>query len=551
MRIRALPSLAAILLLVGCQDATLPSAAEPPSRPAATISHWPTWGTRGFYFLPWEPPVGETPGAFDATLSPVVRICRVTNEVCGPTLATFTKTSGSYGRLVTVDTQEESYDVSWPTGSTGAQTGQVYRVSVTVGTRELGFMDVLMVGSFWEFFATDTEVYHPWFAGWNLPISFRIDQDVPGTLNITPTSLTLNVGESRTVTSQLLDLRGQAITGELGWMLQTNTGAPEVAVLDSGWVVGTGAGTGTLWAWYGDLMTSIPVTVTDTRLAWSSVATGDPETTRELWGTGTSNVYAASHTGLLRYDGATWQHIEGARWRSLHDVSGTSSSNVWAVGADGIILRYNGTAWSGQRFDGTAVQAHPLTSFDAPARRITLRGLHAISATAAVAVGDSGTALFHNGTAWSVSNTGTTADLTDVWGTSLTNLYATTSTGRVMRYNGTVWSFVTGVQAPGALHAVWGSGTTNVYAVGDGGLVFRYNGSTWQRVRLPTRVPLYAVWGSSATTVYAAGAEGTIYRWNGTAWTPEKLASGQSQLFGVWGTGSVVYAARAGGLSRR
>ena len=38
------------------------------------------------------------------------------------------------------------------------------------------------------------------------------------------------------------------------------------------------------------------------------------------------------------------------------DVYGSGAGNVFAVGADGLIMRYNGTAWSAGRFDGDRAQ---------------------------------------------------------------------------------------------------------------------------------------------------------------------------------------------------
>jgi hypothetical protein len=38
-------------------------------------------------------------------------------------------------------------------------------------------------------------------------------------------------------------------------------------------------------------------------------------------------------------------------------------------------MRYDGSGWSAQRFDGTSVVAEPLASPTVPARRIALRAL--------------------------------------------------------------------------------------------------------------------------------------------------------------------------------
>lgn len=553
MRLGRLP-IVCLAALAACDVADTPTAAAPPQAPARAVSHWPTGGTWGFYFLPWEAPAGYTPAPFDGTLSPVVRVCRVTNGACGPTLATFSRTSGSYGRRVTVNAAEESYDVDWPTGSTGAAPGQVYRVSVHVGARQLGFADVRMITSWWEFFTTDTDEYVPWVAGWELPVSFRIAQGIPGSVTVSSTSITVDVADGKAVTAQALDLRGQPLpAGDVGWEIVSTSPAPgPVAVLDSGMVVGENVGTAILYVWAGDVTVQVPITVTDTRRPWTAVSTPDFGGNRAVWGTSATSVYAAHHTGVSRYDGAAWRQEEAVRWRSMHDVLGFGATSVWAVGDGGTIVRFDGTAWSGYRFDGAAVAPHPLNAWEPPARRIDLRALWGSAAGSILAVGDSGTALRWDGTQWTPLATGVTAGLTDAWGSAANNVYATTADGRILRYNGTAFSVVSGVQAPGALNAVWGSSASNVYAVGAGGIVYRHNGASWQRIRLPTRRDLYAVWGTSATNVFIAGEGGTIYRFDGTKWTPEKSPIGGSQLYGLWGapTGEI-FAAGAGGILKR
>lgn len=534
---------ASLCAVAACGTADAPTLAGPEAPPALEVRHASTSGYPGFYFYNGILPSPSQLGTFDPNVSPTVRICRITGDVCGANLATFTRTSGSYGRLVTVDTGEERYELSWPTGSTGAQTGHIYRVSVSVGTRVLGFMDVKMVASWGEFFGTDTDEYIPWFAGATLPVYFRIETGVPGSITVSPSSISLNVGAGVSVSSVLRNLHGQPMADTaLWWMDDTN-----VAQLDSGMVVGLTPGTTTLWAWYYDIEVAIPITVTDTRRAWNTQTPPDAEGIRGLWGSAASNVYAASHTGLLRWNGSAWAHVTDARWRSLHDVWGSAAANVWAVGDRGEMLRWNGTAWSLHRYDGTSVAAQPLTSFDVPARSYTLRGVWGSSASNVLAVGDSGVVLRYDGTAWTRMTTGTSVQLNDVWGTASNNVYAAASNGRLLRYNGTSWSFVPGVQSQGALWSVWGTSASNIYAVGEGGIVFRYNGTSWQRIRLPTRQVLYAVGGTGASNVYVGGAAGALYRFDGTNWTPEKAHNAQSRIYGFWGTGTDVLASDASG----
>lgn len=547
--------------LAACDAPTAPAAAnEPttqvpvgaPAQPRGTISHWSNWGTPQFYFLPSTPPTDVAENAFDATLSPTVTICRMSGSTCGTTLASFSKSSGSYGRTIAVSTSGRSYTVVWPTGSTtGMGSGQTYRVAVTVGSRTLGFEDVRTVSNSAGLAAVDTSLYEGVVSGQSFTISFRINQGIPASISLSSANFTVGVGSGKAITATVTDLRGQVMSNpDLGWQIvNSSAAAGQVAVLDSGMVIGTNTGTATLWAWVDDVETSITVTVNEPRHQWTVLSTPDNQGIKAVWGTASNNMFAASYTGVLRNNGGSWAHVAAARWRSMNDVVGLSASNVWAVGDNGMMLHFDGSTWSGWRFNGTTVAPYNLSTWALPGPKYHLRTLWTMSPFI-VAAGDSGTALYHDGTQWVQVETGITANITDVWGSSPSDVYGTTSDGRLWHWDGAgVWK-VTTVQSPTALNAVWGTSSSNIYTVGDGGVVYRYNGSTWQSIRLPTRNNLYAVWGTSANNVFVGGAGNALYRWDGTSWTAEKLPQGQ-QIFSFWNDGINTYLTGAGGLIAR
>lgn len=551
-----LVSVTALAACGGADALTTPGSTFTPGQPRHELDDWNHYGLDQFYFLPASLGSGKTDNTFDSTLSPTVTVCLMGPTTCGATLATFTRTSGTFGRTIAVNTTSRSYTVNWPTSTTtsGSATrvsaGQVYRVSVAVGTRALGHEDVKFVSSSSQLASVDTSQYKGAVAGSTFAISFRVNQGIPGSIQLSASSISENVNDGKPLTVTLRDLHGNTMTSPwLGTEIDNDVAAPgEIAVLDSGLVVGQFTGSATFWAWIGDLEVSIPITVTDTRHAWTVQATPDDQGNRSLWGTSATNVYAANHTGVLHFNGTTWAHEAAPRWRSTYDVYGTSASDVWAVGDQGMILHWDGSAWSASRYDGTSVQPVSLTAWDVPARQITLRALWGIPGQVLATVGDQGTAMYYDGTSWNVVPTGVTSNLTDLWGSGLVDWYATTSDGKLLHYNGSVGP-VAGVTAPGSMNGVWGTSATNVYVVGDGGTVYHYNGTSWSSVRLPTRSNLYAVWGTSATNLYVGGENGTLYHYDGTNWTPEKIAQGSSQVWGFWGDGGTnVFAAGAGGL---
>jgi hypothetical protein len=542
-----------LLALAACSPdlpTDAPSVAAPTGGPSREINdEW--WnGAYGLVFLPGTIPPGA--GAFDNNVQPTLRMCRITNlttSACTSTIATWTRTSGSYSRTITVSST--AYNLSWPTGSTGATSGQTYRMTVIANGRTLGWQDVRIVSTTSQFNAVDTDEYKPCYTNANCVISFRLAQGTPSTITLSASSVNLNVGDGQIVTGQVRDLRGNVMANTPVYFEIESSSSPAAAQIDSGMVVAQAPGTAILWAGYLDVWVQIPITVTDTRRAWTVQAGPDDQGNRGIWGTAANNVYTANYLGIWRYNGSSWSHVPQARWRTFYDVYGINANNIFAVGADGLIMRYNGSAWSAQRFNGSTVVNEPLTAPVTPARRIALRALWGLpSLNFAVAVGDSGTVLYHDGTQWNDFSVPMDAALTDVWGTDLSNFYATTSDGRLLRWNGSTVSTVPGLPADGALNAVWGTATNNVYVAGDGGILYRFNGSTWTRIRLPTRSTLYAIWGTSASNMFVGGEDGALYRYNGTSWIPEKSDGGQSQIYGFWGTasGADLFASGAGGL---
>ena len=56
-------------------------------------------------------------------------------------------------------------------------------------------------------------------------------------------------------------------------------------------------------------------------------------------------MFAVGCGTIMHYDGSTWSEMEGAIM-CLFGVGGASSSDVYAVGAEGTILHYDGAVWT-------------------------------------------------------------------------------------------------------------------------------------------------------------------------------------------------------------
>jgi hypothetical protein len=168
---------------------------------------------------------------------------------------------------------------------------------------------------------------------------------------------------------------------------------------------------------------------------------------------------------------------------------------------------------------------------------------------------------------WTPQPNVTDADLTEVWGTSGTNVFTvgeratdTDLFSVIFRYDGTRWDRQLAEDGL-RLRGVWGSGPADVYAVGfdffsPDARVLRYDGTRWSPVEGFAsdgfeELRLLSVWGSSPTDVFIVGAafdgefdRSLIFHYDGVSWTRMFVGGDVDPgLADVWGSGpSDVYA---------
>ncbi len=99
-------------------------------------------------------------------------------------------------------------------------------------------------------------------------------------------------------------------------------------------------------------------------------------------------------------NGQTWHLISPTTGLDgLNDISMLNDNKGLAVGNNGSILQYDGTAWS--------VMERPVVQ--------NLHGIHYLAPDKAWAVGDAGTILYFNGNEWTQQSSNTNANLSDVY----------------------------------------------------------------------------------------------------------------------------------------
>ena len=254
-----------------------------------------------------------------------------------------------------------------------------------------------------------------------------------------------------------------------------------------------------------------------------------------IWGSGPGDIYAVGGNGtIVHYDGSAWSIMNSGTTHWLLGIWGSGPSDIYAVGSGGTILHYNGLAWSAMD-SGTAYE---------------LRGVWGSGSSDVYAAGQGlgrfATILHYDGTTWSSMNidapeqsAGTTPQLAGIWGSGPGDVYAVGRERTILQYNGTTWLHVfheAGVDLAG----IWGSGPGDIYAVGvaTGGsssAILHYNGTAWSTIWTSNSM-LAGIWGSGPSDIYAVGYGGTILHYDGTTWS--SMTSGTTNgLQGIWGSG--------------
>jgi len=321
-----------------------------------------------------------------------------------------------------------------------------------------------------------------------------------------------------------------------------------------GWAVGRDyTGASNILRWSGTWPTG----------AWSTFPS--PDATRDLrgvalssptqgWAVGTTPAPHVGKAAIFKWDGAGWTDISAtspADNVNLHSVSIVSATDAWAVGETSTIIRWNGASWTGPML--------------APVN-VDYRSIHMVSTDDGWIAGvknpatDEGVLLRWDGTAWSSVRSWVTKNLNSVFLTPGGALGASVGDAEtIIRWNGSAWSAQTSPTTTD-LNCVDLVSTNDGWAVGDLGRIFRWNGQSWHHYEtLPSHVDLFGLFMRTSADAWAVGASPggltppTILRWNGVAWSavsPPGVALGENltdvfMLDATWG-----WAVGTGSLNR-
>lgn len=172
---------------------------------------------------------------------------------------------------------------------------------------------------------------------------------------------------------------------------------------------------------------------------FSKQLSGTPDSYNGVWGSG-ADVWIAGSAGITHCRSTTSCSVESGG-NVMYGLWGSSSSNIFAIGAGGRIQRYNGTAW---------------TTMNSPTSRTLVR-ISGSGASDVWAVGDS-VLVHYDGTQWTdVPLTFKTSWLASRAPSSLQNLFQL---------------------------GLWARGPKELYMGGDNGQISRWDGTEWREVTL-------------------------------------------------------------------
>jgi photosystem II stability/assembly factor-like uncharacterized protein len=279
----------------------------------------------------------------------------------------------------------------------------------------------------------------------------------------------------------------------------------------------------------------------DTTYFWKPVTSGQSGTLYGVAALDDTHVWIVGAGGVvLFFDGTAWAEQESNSTKDLYSVQSLDANNVWAVGKGGTILYFNGIEWAAQT-SGTTNDLNGVCILDANngwavgksgivlyyngsawsnqhTASKDLNKVFAFDATHVWAVGKGGLAVFYNGSAWEVQETGTTRDILGVGFTSADHGWAVGNTGLLLEFNTGTWKVLVHTLTTKNLNAVFFTGPDNAWAVGKTGTVLQYDGIEWFSQSGGTATTLNGV-GLVGTVGFFAGEAGTVISYNNDAFS--------------------------------
>ncbi len=249
--------------------------------------------------------------------------------------------------------------------------------------------------------------------------------------------------------------------------------------------------------------------------SWEPLKTSPTVATfRDIDGANGNNIYAVTCGGtdefygeVVKYDGVNWQVKEDIDGDCLMDVLVLDADKVFAAGQSNVLRSADGgTTWT--------------TDANVAPRR-EIRALSGSSNTNVFVVGDNGFVKRFNGTSWETLDAGTNETFSSVLALSPTEVYAGDLLGNIYLFDGTNWT-VKGNPTGAAIVSLWGLSGEKLYIIagrssastsGPQKVIFSYDGESFSQINNLSENWLNRVWGLLANQAYFVGMGGSILKY--------------------------------------
>ncbi len=262
---------------------------------------------------------------------------------------------------------------------------------------------------------------------------------------------------------------------------------------------------------------------------WTQSTLSAEQSLTGCWVFGPSNIYAVGG-GIWKFDGSTWKNISPMSSRGYSLDGLLSGHTLFAFGENDYWLTDGGLVY---HFNGLIAQR-----YDTPVG--FLHSSWGTSSSNMYSVGDGGTILHFDGTSWTKMQSGTTKNLSSIWGNSATDIWATgynptTAESALVHFDGSGWTNIDprtlnpsiGVGGH-SLDCIWTCDSAgHKFTIASGTLAFREtDNNPWRSDSglIPNKlsdhsfIGLASLRGNTANDIFAAGDGGLIVHWNGRSW---------------------------------
>lgn len=258
-----------------------------------------------------------------------------------------------------------------------------------------------------------------------------------------------------------------------------------------------------------------------------------------MWGTSSSNLFAVGDSGqiLRREVASSWRSIASGTSASLRGMWGPDANDAWIVGSANTILHWDGVK---------SVLSSDSGAFGGNLK-VELNDVSGVSKTDIWAVGEAGALAHRDASGWTLWRAGPTATIYSGWAASENDAWAVGAGGLLLHWDGAAWRET---QAPVSTdwYAVAGTSASNVWVVGAQGNAMRWDGSKWSLQPVQTSADLRGLYvAPGGAAVIAVGSQGSVYRYIGN-WQ-KQTTNITTHLNAIWGSGTDdIWAAGQGGV---